>query len=636
MKRLTRSKVIVIVVTAAFLLALVVAVVVWANGLQHAAEAGKAQAKAGLTSLASRDATAAASQFAAAKGSFTRARALLGPEWVGSVANVIPAVGRQFEVARALVAIGLDGSTAGAELSIALAETPSESSTVGANRLGALLAAGRLHIDTALAALRDVADRSLDLSEDGLVPPLARAVLSVKQTLVGVRPFLDRSRALLTLERYLLSSERRILVISQNSAELRPTGGFIGTYGVLRVGPKGISLEKYKDVYTLPDPPGRVTPPPGAIMTNDFGFRDANWWIDYPTSARAMLGFWQEYGQPPVDGIIAIDVVAVKDLLEVFGPVRVASYDETFTADNMLDRLLYLVEVRSGGLSTKKDVLVALANEVEQRVLSSGVADLARSGLALAKAADAKHVQVYFSDTGAQSAITDMGWSGAIAPPAGATDVLAVSNAMTQPGKINIAMRKTMDYEVALDADGSAETTLVLGYSNTAPYTLPPVMSTSFRDYLRVYRTIGTAVARGAGRSSDGGTNTVEAGLSTIVRTFTLRRGETRRETIITRVPDAWRLGAAPALPRSPALPASSSASGRVAHYRLFIVRQADLQDVPTTVIVTPPAGWRVSGAGAWETASGERLPVTSNDSLARLAVSLNGDVVIDVELESR
>jgi hypothetical protein len=636
MKRPTRRTIVSIVVAAGCLAALALVTTVWAKGFENAANAGKAQAKAGAQSLAARDATAAASQFGAASESFARAQAMLGPEWLGGVANTIPQVGRQYSVARTLVAIGLDGSTAGTELSAFLRETQSASATAGSTRLGSLLGTGRQHIDTALAALCDIADRSVGLTDEGLVPPLAKAIREVKDALASVAPYLDRSSSLLALERYLLSSERRILVISQNSAELRPTGGFAGTFAILHVGPQGFALEKYADVWTLPNPARISVPPPGAPGAKHFGFRDANWWIDFPTSARAMLGFWEESGQPPVDGIIAIDVVAVRDLLEVFGPINVPDYRETFTAENLLDRLLYLVEVKFDGGPGKKGVLVALANELEQRVLGAGSEELARSALVLAKAADSKHVQMYFPDAGAQAAVIGMRWSGAIAPPAGTTDLLAVCNAMNVGSKINIAIRKAVDYEVALEPDGSAETTLVLDYSNTAPFDLPQYLSV-FSNYLRVYRASGTMIVPDE-HPSKGSTSTVDIGLPTAVRTFTLLRGRSHRETIVTRVPEAWRPGSAAVVSRSPAptgavaVSAPSTADG-ASHYRLFIVRQADLQDVPTTVTITPSAGWRVSSVSAWKVASGEALAVTSNDSLVRLARPLDGDMVLDVEM---
>jgi hypothetical protein len=634
MKRPSRTTIIVSAIALACVLAGAASAALWANDLQRTANAGKAQALLGLDSLASRDATSAVSRFGSAQRAFARAQSMLGPDWLGGAANVISQVGRQYSAARTLVAIGLDGSTAGVELAEALQGTASAPATATSNALATLLATRRVHVDAALVALTGVADRSAGLTAEGLVAPLAKAARAVKKALLPVAPFLRRSHAFLSLERYLLSSQRRILVISQNSTELRPTGGFAGSFGILDVGPQGVTLERYADVYTMHDPRGHRTPPPGAVFTRNFGFRNANWWMDYPTSARTMLALWHGGGQEHVDAIVVLDVVTVRDLLEVVGPVSVPSYSETFTAANLLNRLLYLIEDKSAGLRDRKDVLVALASELEKRLVSADTADLSKVALALARSADEKHVQLYFTDATAQAAVTALGWSGALAPPAGTTDVLAVSNAGTLPSKSNGAMRKTIDYRVALAPDGSAETTLVLGYANTGAFAFPPTQTSTFGDYLRVYRSPGTVLLPATPHAAAGSSTTVEAGLPAVVRTFSVGRGHRHEEVIVTRVPGAWRTGLAAAIPGSPVSSvggASASSARGVAYYRLSLVRQADIQDVPTMVTVTLPAGWRVSGANAWRKASGEALAVTWDPRGARLALPLSSDVVFDV-----
>jgi hypothetical protein len=197
-------------------------------------------------------------------------------------------------------------------------------------------------------------------------------------------------------------------------------------------------------------------------------------------------------------------------------------------------------------------------------------------------------------------------------------------------------MKKTIDYEVALTPDGSADTTLVLGYSNTAPFVKPPHQNALFRDYLRVYRPAGTVELASAGSRASGSTSTVDTGLPTMVRGFTLPRGASRQETILTRVPSAWRTGRAPLIPRSPVPTGSATAPPHsdVAHYRLFLVRQADLEDVPTTVTVTLPAGWRVSSVNAWKAASDQVISASSDGGLVRLAMPLDSDVVLDIEMK--
>jgi hypothetical protein len=639
MKRRTRVLVIAGVAVVVCVALLGVSAIAWAKNLEQVAMEGKSEAKAGAVSLASQETTQALLHLRAATHSFASAQGMLGPSSLSGLVRSIPWVGRQYTAAQTLLRIGLDASEAGSELAFALQETSATPTPKGMSHLGALFVTGRTRIDIALTLLVDAADRAPGLSEKGLDARLARAVHSLKDALSEVSPYLGRARSLLALERYLMSSQHRILVVSQNGAELRPGGGFIGTYGILDIGPQGIKLEKYADVYTLPNPPGKVTPPQGAGWTSDFNFRDANWWIDFPTSARTLLGFWHTYKQRSVDGIIAIDVVAVRDLLTVFGPIRVKSFKQTFTADNLLDRLLYIVEVKSGNGAAKKNVLIALAKELERRVLDSGPGDVARSALALANSADDKHVQFYFTDTAAQAAVTGMGWSGAVAPPTGTTDLLAVCNAMTRPGKVNVAMEKSIAYDVTLRTDGSAETTVVLHYANMAPARFS-ISSTVFRDYLRVYRALGTSLVPTASASAKGATFTVDLGLPAYARQFILFRGDNATETIVTHVPKAWRTGTAAEATSTSALTSGSagtgSPTGGTAYYRLYVVRQDDLVDIPTTVTVSAPAGWRVTSASAWKTASGAAVPASAGDGSVRLSTPLSGDIVLDIGLMRR
>lgn len=613
--------------------------VVWAKNVYDAAAEGRAQASSGVRSLVTGDNAAAVSKFQAAGESFVRAKDMLGPGWLTDAAKAVPLVGRQVSVVDALLALGLHGSEAGTELAATVSDMPGK----GAGKTPTITEKGRRHLDAALVSLCAAAARAPELSDDGLLPPLAGVVSSVHDALAPVTPFLTRCDSLAGLERYLLSGQHRFLLVSQHPGEIRPTGGFIGSYGVLSIGPRGFSLEKYEGIEELPVPPELHIPsPPGDILTRWFKLRDANWWIDFPTSARELLMFWHEYGQEPVEGVIAIDTSAMSAILEVTGPVTVAKHDETFTAENLLERLNYLLEtdyhekqVEAGWTlnpKEKKAVLVALAHQLTERVLSGGPKVMAQSLYALSRAADQKHLQLYVLDPAGQAAVTGLGWSGSLTPPEGTTDLLAVSNAMNRATKANMGVRKTIDYEVALAPDGSAETTLTLGYANTAPYATPPGQRSVFSNYLRVYRSVGTEILQGDGVLPAGSLSTVELGLPTAVRPFQLARGRSHHEKIVTRIPRALGVGQAPTLPQSPT-PARAWTLGAVSHYRLFLVRQADLEDYPTSVTVTLPTELRVTSVTAWKAATGEALEVSSREGVVQLTRQLDGDTVLDIEL---
>jgi len=615
-------RILVVTVVALLLAAAVAAASSWARGVEASALAGKAQAEAGVRSLAAMDATAATSQFASATRTFTSAKHGLGPSWVAGLVSAIPWAGRQYAAASALTEIGLDGCAAGAELSrFILGASASSDATDSGGGLGLLLVRGHASAEVALASLSDAADRASRLSTEGLMASLAKQVVSAQSAVRKLEPVLHAARAFLPLLSYLASRDHRILVVSQDGAELRPTGGFAGSFGIVDVGPAGVQLEAYHDVYTLPMPSPRVMPPPGARMTSAFSFRDANWWIDFPTSARSMMGFWRLQRQTPVDGIIAIDTVAIGNLLAVTGPITVTSYGETFTSANLLERLLYIVEIEGGGRADRKNVVSALASQLEGRLLGSSPAELAKAALAMAKSADEKHMQLYFADVRAQAAVEAIGWSGRVAPPVGASDILAISNAMNLGSKANAAMRKGVEYTVTLLPDRSADTTLVLGYAFTGR--LPEQFEPIFRDWLRVYRAPGTTFPS-AGPDGKKTATLVEFGFPAEVRTFTVLGGQRRVETLIGRVPDALRADTAGAAPRI-----------GVAYYRLHVVRQDDLEDVATAIAVTAPPGWRVAGATARFTASGARVPVAVARAQVLLSVALRGDLDLDVQLSS-
>jgi hypothetical protein len=623
MTRTTR-RIVFATVTVLLIAAAAVAVGLWAKGVENAAIAGKGYAEAGVQSLTSRDATAALHQFGAASKSFAAARTGLGPEWFVGIASAIPWVGRQYSAVDSLVRIGIDGADAGAGLAGLLHDvsvSASASATGTAGSFGGFLVRGHSRIIAAVASMSDAADRAASLPTEGLVPQLAREVRSVQSALQRFAPLLKRGRELMRVLSFVASGRHRILIVSQDGAELRPTGGFAGSFDILDVGPDGFSLESYQDVYVLPMPSPPVPAPPGALMHAQFSFRDANWWIDFPTSARAMLGFWRIQGQAPVDGIIAIDTVAIEDLLAATGPVSVPGYAGTFTSQNLLTRLLDIVEIKSGGSADRKTVLGALASRLEDLLRGAGPAELEQAAQALSKAADAKHIQMYFPNSSVEAVVDSFGWSGRVAPPAGTTDVLAISNGMNQGAKANAGVKKTIQYAVELRADRSADTTLVLSFANTEPYPkqLPPM----FRDWLRVYRRPGTvfpSVGSGGGAIA----NTVEFGFPAQVRTFKIGRGQSRIETLAAHVPDAL-------VDRSP----TPKTSSRAAYYRLYVVRQDDLTDIATAVTLKAPPGWSITGASAHLTASGAAVPVTIGRDGVRMDVPLSGDLVLDVSMVS-
>jgi hypothetical protein len=124
-----------------------------------------------------------------------------------------------------------------------------------------------------------------------LSPQLARQVERLDQ----LWPMMDLAFELVPLAPALLGIDQpqNYLIIAQNNDELRATGGFISSAGLLTIDQGQIVNLSFEDSYAIddftkyyPDPPAQLL---DYMLAEIWIFRDANWSPDYPTSAQTML-----------------------------------------------------------------------------------------------------------------------------------------------------------------------------------------------------------------------------------------------------------------------------------------------------------------------------------------------------------
>jgi len=122
-----------------------------------------------------------------------------------------------------------------------------------------------------------------------------------------------------------VEQDKRYLLIFQNNAELRATGGFFGSFALV-----DFSKGKIKQIET----PGGgsydteaglrekiIAPKPLQMLNPLWHFWDANWWPDWPTSARKIMWFYEKSNGPTVDGVISLTPTVMEEILKVVGPI---------------------------------------------------------------------------------------------------------------------------------------------------------------------------------------------------------------------------------------------------------------------------------------------------------------------------
>lgn len=219
----------------------------------------------------------------------------------------------------------------------------------------------------------------------------------------------------------LVGSEKpmKYLVLFQNNMELRPTGGFIGSFALITLDKGKLSEIVVNDVYSADGQlKGHVDPPePIREHLGEGGWflRDSNWDPDFPESAKKVEWFLNKEIDETVDGVIAVDLSFVKKLLEITGPITLSDFDKTITTDNFYQNIQSEVEENFFPGSIKKaSFLTSLVKELTVKLQDIPNDQYYPVFSGIYKSLNERHVQVYLHDLNAQKAMENLNFAGAV------------------------------------------------------------------------------------------------------------------------------------------------------------------------------------------------------------------------------
>jgi len=265
---------------------------------------------------------------------------------------------------------------------------------------------------------------------------------------------------------------RRYLLVFQNPAELRPTGGFIGSFAVLDI--------RDGQIANLEIPPGgpydlqgqlseNVEPPtPLLLLRPRWEFQDANWFPDFPKSAEKIMRFYRKSRSVTIDGVIAINGSVLEKLLTVIGPIYDAKRGLTLTSDNALATIQQIVESTEQRNTQKpKQIIADLAPQLLDYFKNIQPANLLALLSNLETALTQKEIQAYFVNPTAEEQIKTFGWSGNILPTNSNQDYLMVVNTNIQGQKSDARIKQNISHQAVVDADGTVMDTVIITRTHT-------------------------------------------------------------------------------------------------------------------------------------------------------------------------
>ncbi len=314
--------------------------------------------------------------------------------------------------------------------------------------------------------------------------PIREKITTLKSTVAGAAESLSQFQPIIKLLPELLGNPdpKRYLIVFQNDAELRPTGGFLTAYATMTMTKGKVEPGISEDIYTLDSGFKQKVPAPDPIkkylpLVYTWNLRDMNLSPDFKNSMDTFTGYMrQAQGAPEFDALIAIDTQVPVEILKVLGPIGVSGYGGKFSADNdprcncpqviyelenIITRPTY--EIRPG----RKSILGPLMNSMLANMMGSPKAKWAEFFNIFTTAIKEKHLLMYFKDPNMQNAAEVLGSAGRINDYVG--DYLHINDTNFAGAKSNMFVTEELEQIVSINADGSATKKLIITYKNPRP-----------------------------------------------------------------------------------------------------------------------------------------------------------------------
>jgi hypothetical protein len=280
-------------------------------------------------------------------------------------------------------------------------------------------------------------------------------------------------------------NDKVYIVLLQNNAELRSTGGFMGSYAKLKFSGGGLKSMEIKDIYE-PDGllPGHVEPPypiQEAFGQGWWKLRDSNWDVEFASAAATIDWFFEHGGEPQVDGMAAVNLDLFKKWIGILGSIKPETYDKEVTADNLYQLAQAEAETRlAGGRTNKREFLGAVGTALVERTKQAGWPELIKLGRLVYGELKSKQIMVWVKDEEAAAILKKFRWDGRLRRGAG--EYLYVVESNLGANKANCCIKRQAELHI-IKGEKKMNNQLRLTWENLGQN---QVWSGKYVDYVRL------------------------------------------------------------------------------------------------------------------------------------------------------
>ncbi|OGK34133.1 hypothetical protein A3F57_00600 [Candidatus Roizmanbacteria bacterium RIFCSPHIGHO2_12_FULL_36_11] len=353
--------------------------------------------------------------------------------------------------------------------------------------------------------------KDIDSVEDNLnvinqkLSSLSNLFQNIKKDLTTSLELISRIKPLLEHVDSLLAkdSKKTYLLLFANNMELRPGGGFIGSFGLLEV--KDYSIEKIK-IYDVYDADGQLIAhiePPGAIrkyLNQPHWFlRDSAFSPDFLENyAQAKYFLEKEMNFTNFSGSFLLTTTAIQHILGAFDEIYLADFREKINQKNFYLKTQYYSEKDFfPGSIQKKNFLGSLTQSL---LLNLGNASSIKLAREFKKSLDEKQIVLSFDDAKLQKVVDKLYWSGrTIRAPCEAevdnciTDYTFPFDANLGLNKVNFFVTRSFDLKITIDKEGVLHNTFSVLFNNDSYNVFP---GGTYRNFFQIFLPRNTQIKK--------------------------------------------------------------------------------------------------------------------------------------------
>ena len=364
-------------------------------------------------------------------------------------------------------------------------------------------------------------------------------IVSLKTTVSDSTKLLTQAKPLIKLLPDLLGNPnpKLYMLLFQNDAEIRPTGGFMTAYAFLKVTKGKIEPQGSYDIYDLDARFNKKVAAPAPIQKylNEkyLNLRNINIYPDFKVSMDQFAKYYADLSGPKPDGIIAIDTQLPVAILKIIGPIGVGGWGNFSAANdprcNCPQVVYALEEIADRPTNTIRVGRKAVLGPLMHSMLANAMGSPKHLWPSLMNTAlDAikqKHLLFYFYDQKTQAIAEDFNAAGRIKDYPG--DYLMVNDANLGGAKSDLFIVRDVEQEIDM-SNGKVTKTVTLNYNNPVKGSNCNLeagqlcLNGTYRDYVRLLVPKGSTLISVVG-SEVKETVTEESGKTVFEAFFTMR-----------------------------------------------------------------------------------------------------------------